>query len=160
MAKRNAKFTAAVKKAKGLYRTGKYKTFGAAVKAAYGKNKTVKTKPVRRKKISAVKLIERGENKRTKAKRTVRVSRTRKGTYKKFSTVSGTYDYNYVVLQKITSANNSLGEAEKRLDGLKNSYRGMPKGIGKGVMKRNIKNQQRLVAQIRKEVRGFKSLLK
>ncbi len=33
----NNKFTAAVKKAKTLYKTGRYKTFGDAVKAAYKK---------------------------------------------------------------------------------------------------------------------------
>lgn len=33
----NTKFTRAVKKAKGLYKTGRYKTFADAVKAAYKK---------------------------------------------------------------------------------------------------------------------------
>ena len=38
----NNKFKAAVKKAKGLYRSGRYKTFADAVKAAYKKKTKVK----------------------------------------------------------------------------------------------------------------------
>jgi len=113
-----------------------------------------------RKKVSAVKFIERGETKNTKPKRTVRVNRTHKGTYKSFSTVTGTSDYNHVVLQKVSSANTSLHEAELRLDRLKEHWKKMPKGTGKNLMKRSVKDQQRLISQIKKEIRGFRSLLK
>lgn len=58
----NTRFTRAVKKAKGLYKSGRYKTFADAVKAAYkktpGKAKA-KRKPAARKsprrRISAIK---------------------------------------------------------------------------------------------------------
>jgi hypothetical protein len=41
-----SKFTQAVAKAKKLYKTGRYKTFAAAVKAAYKKGKTTVKKRV------------------------------------------------------------------------------------------------------------------
>jgi hypothetical protein len=57
----NTKFTRAVKKAKGLYKTGRYSSFAAAVKAAY-KKVGGKTKTSRKPKKKAVR-------KRTTAKR-------------------------------------------------------------------------------------------
>lgn len=48
----NNKFKAAVRKAKGLYKTGRYKTFADAVKAAYKKVGSVKRKPAAKKKAA------------------------------------------------------------------------------------------------------------
>jgi len=166
-AKAKSNFRAAVKKAKQLYKTGRYKRFSDAVKAAYGKksagrkkiNSRRRSKATRRK-VSAVKLIERGENKRTKAKRIVRINRTRKGMFKKFSTVTGISDYNHVVLQKIQAANASLGEESKRLERMKKSWQEMPRGTGKNLMRRSVKDQQKLVNKIRGDVRGFRSLIR
>ena len=166
-AKAKSKFRAAVKKAKQLYKTGRYKRFSDAVKAAYGK-KTANRKKISsrrrskatRKKVSAVKLIERGENRRTKAKRIVRVNRTRKGTFKKFSTVTGISDYNYVVLQKIQATNASLGQEMQRLERFKRTWQEMPAGTGKKLMRRSIKDQQKLINKIRADVRGFRCLIK
>lgn len=81
------KFSAAVKKAKGLYKTGKYKNFGAAVKAAYKKPGIVSKK---KKKVGAYKVIEKGEKKSTPAKKTYRAVRTKTGTFKGMQKVSGT----------------------------------------------------------------------
>jgi len=64
----NNKFKAAVARAKKLYKTGKYKRFSDAVKAAY-------------KKVGAVKLIERGEKKNVKPKAIYQVNRTKKGLF-------------------------------------------------------------------------------
>lgn len=84
------KFLAAVKKAKSLYKTGRYKTFAKAVKAAYGKTSTPKKKTARKKRrVAAVKFIERGETRRTKPKKVYRITRSRTGTFKKTKSVSG-----------------------------------------------------------------------
>ena len=81
----NNKFKAAVKKAKGLYKTGRYKKFSDAVKAAYKKVKTVE----KRRKVGATKFIERGESKSTPAKRVIRRNRTKKGYFKSTTRISG-----------------------------------------------------------------------
>ena len=65
----NNKFKAAVKKAKGLYRSGRYKTFADAVKAAY-KKKTTK----RRKKVSSVKRTVKRKRRIIRKVRTVKRS--------------------------------------------------------------------------------------
>ena len=49
----NSKFVQAVKRAKGLYKSGRYKTFADAVKAAYKKGKSVSS--VAGKKVSGKK---------------------------------------------------------------------------------------------------------
>lgn len=59
----NTKFTRAVKKAKGMYKTGRYKTFADAVRAAYkkvpgGKKKTVKRSAAKRKPVRRVSAIK------------------------------------------------------------------------------------------------------
>ena len=93
-----SKFTAAVKKAKTLYKTGKFKTFADAVKAAYKKVGTAaapvkkkaarKAKPVKAKKrVGATLLIEKGESRRTKPKRVITITRKKNGTYKKIGTI-------------------------------------------------------------------------
>jgi hypothetical protein len=121
-----------------------------------------KRKPGKKKtrKVSAVKLIERGEHKNTKAKRVVRINRTRKGTFKKFSTVTGVSDYNHVVLQKIQAANASLGQETIRLEQMKKHYETMPTGTGKRLMRRSLKDQRKLISKLRADVRGFRSLIK
>ena len=111
-------------------------------------------------KVSAVKLIERGESKNTKPKKVVRVNRTKSGTFKKFSTVTGVSAYNHVVLQKVQAANASLGQEMQRLEQMKKHYQGMPAGTGKKLMRRSVKDQQKLINKLRADVRGFRSLIK
>ena len=62
MAKQTTKFTRAVKKAKSLYKTGRYKTFADAVKAAY-------------KKIGAVRSPNRQTGKSNKSRDEMRAAR-------------------------------------------------------------------------------------
>jgi hypothetical protein len=86
MATAKSNFKAAVKRAKGLYRTGRYKTFADAVKAAYKKAGPSRTKKSKRK-VGATKWIEKGETRRTPARRIVKVRRTKSGSYKNFQTI-------------------------------------------------------------------------
>jgi Arc/MetJ-type ribon-helix-helix transcriptional regulator len=73
----NSKFRAAVKKAKSLYKTGRYKKFSDAVKAAYKKSPAKK-----RRRVGAVK--------RKRVKRTVTRIRTRRRiSSRRISGVSG-----------------------------------------------------------------------
>lgn len=62
--------------AKKLYKTGKYKKWTDAIKAAS-------------KKIGAIKIIEKGESKSAKPKATYQTVRTKKGTFKKIKKVAG-----------------------------------------------------------------------
>lgn len=59
----NTKFTRAVKKAKGLYKSGRYKTFADAVKAAYkkipGKRSKPRTVKKSRRRVAAIKTQSR-----------------------------------------------------------------------------------------------------
>ena len=98
----NNKFTAAVKRAKGLYKTGRYKTFADAVKAAYKKGKTTK-----RKKVGATLLIERKETRRTKPKRVVRITRTKTGTFKKMQRIGSAKLFNSMA--EVKAANKKAG---------------------------------------------------
>jgi len=195
--KQKTKFKQAVKKAKHLYKSGRYQTFGDAVKAAYKgkgigrvsskdsstgaghtststratttgnrtgtKTITAHVKIGSKKRVGATKFIERGESRNTKPKRVVRVNRSKKGTYKKFSTVGNvksSADYNYVILQRLNSTNVSLKSAESQLHYLKAALRTLSKGMSKNLMKRRIRDQQRLVSTVKKEIRMLKVLLK
>jgi hypothetical protein len=115
----NNKFKAAVRKAKGLYKSGRYKTFALAVKAAYkkigkpgtdsssgaghtststrahtsGNRTSTSTKTYRikigRKKVGATKFIEDNERKRTRAAKVYRRIRNSKGKFLFNQKVSG-----------------------------------------------------------------------
>lgn len=82
----NAKsnFKAAVKKAKALYKTGRYKMFADAVKAAYKKSPAKK-----KRKVGAYKVIEKKEKRSAPARKVIRITRTKKGTFKT-SSIAGT----------------------------------------------------------------------
>lgn len=75
-----------MKKAKGLYKTGRYKTFGDAVAAAH---RSLKKPAKKKRKVGAYKVIERGETRQTPVSKVYRVTRTKKGTFKK-TTIAGT----------------------------------------------------------------------
>jgi len=85
----NAKsnFKAAVKRAKALYKTGRYNKFSDAVAAAYKKGPAKKSAKKKRK-VGAYKVVEKGEKRSTPARKVIRVTRSKKGTFKG-STVAG-----------------------------------------------------------------------
>jgi hypothetical protein len=78
-------FKAAVRKAKQLYKTGRYKKFSDAVKAAYKKG-SGGTK--RKRKVSAVKIVERGEKRSARPKKIYRVTRSKAGTFKRTTRIN------------------------------------------------------------------------
>jgi len=61
MSRQTAKFSAAIKRAKRLYKTGRYKTFGDAVKAAYKKGKTKTVGSHKKKKAIPTKIKTKGK---------------------------------------------------------------------------------------------------
>lgn len=81
-------------KAKVLYKTGKYKKWTDAIKAA---SKLVKKKPVKKavkkaakkRKVGAIKIIEKGETKNTRPKKVYQYTRSKTGTFKGLKTISG-----------------------------------------------------------------------
>lgn len=74
------RFKQAAPNAKKLYKTGRYPTFAAAMKAALKKTP---------KRVGAIKMIERGESRHTPAKKVYRVTRTKAGRFKNVDTISG-----------------------------------------------------------------------
>jgi hypothetical protein len=62
-------------KAKQLYKTGRYKKWTDAVKAASGK------------KVGAVKIIQKGETKKSPVKKVLQQTRTKKGEFKGYKTI-------------------------------------------------------------------------
>jgi hypothetical protein len=91
---------------------GKLKKGSAAAKAFMAKIRAKKGKPKKTvaKKVGSTLLINKGENPRKKAKRIIRVDRTKKGTFKKFTTISGMKKYNNEQLENIrlTRVNNDV----------------------------------------------------
>lgn len=81
-----AKFKAVVAEAKKLRKKNPKLTQAQAVKQAFAisYSKSPKKKAAKKsgKKVAAIKLIEKGESKKTKPKATYQVKRTAKGTYK------------------------------------------------------------------------------
>jgi hypothetical protein len=78
-----AKFKAVVAEAKKLRKKNPKLTQAQAVKQAWAieYSKSGKKKPAK-KKVGAIKIVEKGESKKTKPKATYQVKRTAKGTYK------------------------------------------------------------------------------
>jgi hypothetical protein len=72
----NTYFTNLHKKAKILYKTGKYKKYSDAIKAA---SKT----------IGAVKILQPGEKKTTKTKKVLVQTKNKKGQFKGYKTMNG-----------------------------------------------------------------------
>jgi len=117
-----SKFKSAVKKAKALYRTGRYASFSQAVKAAY-----------KGKRVGATKFIERGESKNTAPRKVVRVNRTKSGTFKSMETITGlmsavrrqlrTKIENAAGAVALATTKRSRKKAAKRLAELKKQYR-------------------------------------
>jgi|SRR5882672_556760 len=83
-----------IREAKTLRRKGRnlkqWKEYVAQASAIYAKKHKGKS-PVgkKRKRVSAVKFIERGESPRTKPKHVYRVNRTKSGTFKGTTAISG-----------------------------------------------------------------------
>lgn len=79
-----SKFTAAVARAKKLYRTGKYKTFGAAVKAAYHKTPAAKRKTKSSRKVRRHHTVKRraAPKRRTVARRSRQPKKSLGSKYK------------------------------------------------------------------------------
>lgn len=118
----------------------------------------------KKRKISSVKFIEKGETKRTKPKRVVKVTRTKRGTFKKFATVGNISDQwrfhnNKIFLEKINKANNDLREAEYCLYKLKNDLKNAP-ADKKHFVRKTIKDQQKVVSAIKKEIHNARMHLK
>lgn len=86
MSKNTSLFKKRVAAAKRLYKSGRYKTFADAVKAA---SKSIKKPEAEKRRLGATLLIEKRETRRTKPKRVVRITRTKGGTFKNMETVSG-----------------------------------------------------------------------
>lgn len=77
------RFKQAAPKAKKLYRSGRYKTFADAMKVALKKTSR------RKRKIGATKLIEKDEKRSTPAKSVLRINRSKTGTFKGMTKLSG-----------------------------------------------------------------------
>lgn len=73
------KFKQKAAEAKKLYKSGRYKTYADAVKAAWGKTK----------KVGSIKIIQKGESKNTPAKKVLVQKRSKTGTFKGYQRISG-----------------------------------------------------------------------
>jgi hypothetical protein len=85
MSTQTNKFKRASRIAKKLYKTGRYKMYSDAMKAAFN---TLARKP-KKKKVGSTLLLEKKDTRRTKPKRVVRITRTKTGTFKNWQTISG-----------------------------------------------------------------------
>lgn len=148
-----ANFKKAASKAKKLYKTGRYKKFSDAMKAAF---KTIK----KGKRVGATKLIERGERHSAKPKRIVRVNRTKKGTFKKFQTVGSTANYNEMILRNLNSKNSELRTAENALMNVKKQARDTKDKVAKRFFRSKIKDYSRYRQTLKREITMLKALLK
>ena len=83
-------FKQAIAKAKQIRKAHPKMKWTECVKQAWKGVKKSPAKKTARKKVSAIKIIERRETKKTPVKATYQVTRTKKGTVKKFEKVGGT----------------------------------------------------------------------
>ena len=128
MSTQTNKFKRAARIAKKLYKTGRYKMYSDAMKAAFN---TMARKPKKRK-VGSTLLLEKKDTRRTKPKRVVRITRTKTGTFKNWNTLSGYMNgAKKLIEQKIAllevrkfkagtkRAKNSIA---KKISGLKRQY--------------------------------------
>lgn len=68
--------------------------------------------------------------------------------------------YNEMIIRRMTEANRNLDEGEKQLTRLKDAYKRAPKGMGKKLIQRNIKEQKKYIGTVKHTIRMLKALVK
>ena len=134
------RFKQAAPKAKKLYKSGRYKTFAAAMAQALkttGKKKRRRTITPKRR-VGSTKFIERGETRNTPVKSVIRRNRTKNGLFKSTTRLSGI----------------SIGS-------LKSTIRQKIKfDLDKAVLKKYHATKKRAKKQAQKTITAFKAALR
>lgn len=165
MTNNQRRFKAASKKAKGLYATGRYNTYGDAVKAAFKKigGTTVKKKPKPKKK----KVYQTGNSSSVRDRMIKAKPPGKRKTYterrKNRSDMPGKMTgtaYNEMIIRNLHNDNILLNQAIIKLDQMKWQYKKLSRGPEKNTMKRLIKDQSKYIASKRKSLTMLKRLIK
>ena len=167
--KQQQRFKQAVPKAKKLYKTGKYKTYGAAMKAALNGCSTPATMTGRKK----VKRWQTGKSDKSrdeqrealkpgkrKSRSGVTYFERRKNRTDMPGKLTGTGTMNELYIRNLNERNRSMIEADTRLVQLKKVLQITPRGADRNKVKGYIKEQKKYISVLKKEIRMLKALLK
>lgn len=139
--------------AKKLYKTGRYKAYHQAMKAA------MKQMGSGKKKISAVKILQKGENKKTPVHKVLMQKRSTTGTFKGYKKVSGIEIGNVVkdgTIDRIKMLLNNIQLCENSIQGSMVSLKMASSASEKRNIKKAIDNARKWIKENREEI----SLLK
>jgi hypothetical protein len=162
------RFKKAAAEAKKLRAKNPKLTQAEAVKKAYANLYGSAKKAAPKKKVGAIKIIEKGENKSAKVTKVLQQKRSKKGTFKGYKTLSGTkthkdtksHNVNIRVVSGIAGnaqrgLKNSISELEswqKILDKLRNEYKTETRAAYKKSIREDIQVAKKWITQYKRIV--------
>jgi hypothetical protein len=165
--KQRKRFKAASVKANRLYKSGKYNSYGEAMKAALsGKapKKYRQTGGSDKKRDEERKAKPPGKRKTTSRGKTTYYYERRKNRSDVPGRLSGgsngSSSHNEMLLRNLSERNRNLQTGESTLIQLMRRYTATPKGIEKRNLKRQITEQKKYLKVIKSEIRMLRGLLK
>jgi len=163
-----ARFKAAAAVAKKLRAKNPKLTQAEAVKKAYENFYISEKKAAPKKKVGAIKIIEKGENKSSKVTKVLQQKRSKKGTFKGYKTLSGTKTHkdtkshnvnirvvSGVKIHSVRGLKNSISELEswqKIIDKLRNEYRSEKRAQYKKSIREDIQESKKWITHYKRIV--------
>lgn len=139
-----------------------WREYVAQASAIYASKHKGKSPVGKKRKVGAVKFIEKKETKRTKP-RTIRVQRKKDGTFKSFKQVGAIDNYRFFqnqrYLKRLADLNNELKSEASSMNHLRDSMKSYSKPQ-RTIAKRQIEQRKRSMRNLMRQISMTKSLIK